>query len=56
VLGSLVADALEGKMDPELVKKFAVDRVFDHGDLSRPAEKPHELLEQPLCTLEDLEP
>jgi sarcosine oxidase/L-pipecolate oxidase len=56
VLGGLVADALEGKLDPALAQKFAVDRVFDHGDLSRPAEKPHELLEQQLCTHEDLEP
>ncbi|KAL1723712.1 FAD dependent oxidoreductase [Schizophyllum commune] len=35
VIGRLVADAIEGKLPDELVKKFAVDRVWGPPDLSR---------------------
>jgi sarcosine oxidase/L-pipecolate oxidase len=54
VIGRLVADALEGTLDPALVRKFAVDRVFDHGDLSRPPVPPLELTPDELCDAADL--
>lgn len=30
-----MADAVQGIMEPRIVQKFAVDRVYTHGDLSR---------------------
>ncbi|KZT72319.1 FAD dependent oxidoreductase [Daedalea quercina L-15889] len=42
-IGSLVADAIEGKMDAELVKKFAFDRAKNDIPLSRPGKEVSEL-------------
>jgi hypothetical protein len=57
VLGRLVVDALEGKMDAALAKKFALDRTIDHADhLSRPLGLPRDLGAEELCTFEDLAP
>ncbi|OCH89862.1 FAD dependent oxidoreductase [Obba rivulosa] len=54
VIGQLVADAVEGKMDPLLVRKFALDRPPSLATPSR-----HNYLARPLdlsqlCTAEDL--
>ncbi|PIL33413.1 hypothetical protein GSI_04035 [Ganoderma sinense ZZ0214-1] len=59
VIGRLVADAVEGKLPPELVRKFAADRAHAHGDVTEPAIRlapPADLLEDELCTPEDLLP
>ena len=42
-IGSLVADALEGKMDAELVRRFAFDRAKNETTLSRPGKEVQEL-------------
>ena len=42
-IGSLVADAIEGKMDAELAKRFAFDRVKNDVTLSRPGKEVQEL-------------
>ena len=58
VVGRLVADAIEGKLPPELVKKFEVGRVYDR-DVSEPAVRaapPADLVVEELCTPEDLLP
>ena len=55
-IGRLVADVIEGKMPPELVKKFAVNRVHEH-DATEPEvrmDPPAELVIDELCTPEDL--
>ncbi|PBK82863.1 FAD dependent oxidoreductase [Armillaria gallica] len=54
VIGRLVADVLEGKMEPAVAKKFAFDREVDHTDYSRADTKPKELDLSQLCTPEDL--
>ncbi|KAM5542918.1 hypothetical protein V8D89_003302 [Ganoderma adspersum] len=58
VIGRLVADAIEGKLPPELVKKFAANRVHEH-DVTEPAVRlapPADLVVDELCTPEDLLP
>ncbi|KAK7045622.1 hypothetical protein VNI00_007455 [Paramarasmius palmivorus] len=55
VIGRIVADAIEGTLDPELTSKFAVDRKFDHGDKSREGQTPQDLHIDQLCTPQDLE-
>ncbi|KZP27594.1 hypothetical protein FIBSPDRAFT_730595, partial [Athelia psychrophila] len=35
VIGGVVADAIEGKLDPSLVKKFALDREYIPASTSR---------------------
>ncbi|KAI0682765.1 FAD dependent oxidoreductase [Cerioporus squamosus] len=57
-IGRLVADAIEGKLPPELVKKFAVNRLHEH-DVTEPEVRlnpPAELILDELCTPEDLLP
>ena len=59
VIGRLVADAIEGKLPDELVKKFAVDRVWGPPDLSREgyAQGPLEIdLEELAKNADDLTP
>ncbi|KAJ7782733.1 FAD dependent oxidoreductase [Mycena metata] len=54
VLGSLVADAIESKLSPALVAKFALDRTPNHPDASRHDEVQELDLDQ-LCTSDDLQ-
>ncbi|KAJ7928452.1 hypothetical protein B0H13DRAFT_1967323 [Mycena leptocephala] len=54
VIGQLVADAIEGKLSPELVAKFALDRVPNQIDESR-RDTAQELDLSQLCTPEDLQ-
>ncbi|KAK0486148.1 FAD dependent oxidoreductase [Armillaria novae-zelandiae] len=54
VIGRLVADLLEGKMEPAVKKKFAFDREVDHIDDSRAGMERQELDLGQLCTSEDL--
>jgi sarcosine oxidase/L-pipecolate oxidase len=59
VLGRIVSDAIEGKLDPAIAKKFAVDRKnlsVDRCDPSRGPLRPVELTNESLCTPEDLLP
>ncbi|EIN10043.1 hypothetical protein PUNSTDRAFT_66610, partial [Punctularia strigosozonata HHB-11173 SS5] len=62
VIGRLVADAVQGTMDPVLVKRFAVDRDILKEDRSRLSSNEsglggvQELTEDILCTPEDLLP
>ena len=56
VIGRLVADAIEGTLPPELVKKFAPGRLHEH-DVIEPSIRlapPAALLVDELCTPEDL--
>jgi hypothetical protein len=53
VIGRLVADALQGTLDPALAKKFAFGRKHEHLDTSRPHTKPEELDPMQLCSPED---
>ncbi|TBU41966.1 FAD dependent oxidoreductase [Dichomitus squalens] len=58
VIGRLVADAIEGKLPPELVKKFAPGRAHEH-DAIEPSIRlapPANLVLDELCTPEDLLP
>jgi len=59
VIGLIVSDAIEGRLDPTIAQKFAVDRkqpALDRFDLSRGLLKPADLDTEPLCTPEDLLP
>jgi len=59
VIGLIVSDAIEGRLDPTIAQKFAVDRkqpTLDRFDLSRGLLKPADLDTEPLCTPEDLLP
>jgi len=50
-------DAIEGKLAPELVKKFAFEReVVDHGGVPRRASERKVLDLGALCTNKDLMP
>lgn len=53
VIGRLVADLVEGTLEPTLVKKFAADRVHGRVDSSRSG-APTELDLSQLCSPEDL--
>jgi len=55
VIGRLVADAIQGTMNAELVKKFALDRLKNDVPQSRPDDV-RELNLQDLCTASDLLP
>lgn len=48
-----MADAVQDKLDPKIAKKFAVDRLYSHVDLSRSGAA-SELPVDELCTAEDL--
>jgi hypothetical protein len=50
-----VADAIEGKLSPDLVAKFAVDRTPNQIDESRSNLAPVELDLSQLCTPKDLQ-
>lgn len=56
VIGRLVADRLEGKMDEALCKKFAVDRPLKNKEsiLEREVSSIRVLDENELCGPEDL--
>jgi sarcosine oxidase/L-pipecolate oxidase len=56
ILGRLVADRLEHKLDPGLAKKFAFDRVSDGNDLTRQLQATKELNISQLCSSADLLP
>lgn len=59
VIGRIVSDAIEGKLEPAIAQKFAVDRkhwTVEGYDPSRGTLKPVDLLNEPLCTPEDLLP
>ncbi|KAJ6589812.1 FAD dependent oxidoreductase [Mycena vulgaris] len=55
VIGRLVADAIERKLSPELVAKFAVDRTPNQADESRLGRVVQELDLSQLCTPQDLQ-
>jgi len=54
VLGRLVADRLEKKLDPSLANKFAFNRVFKREDLTRDLQVTKELDVSQLCLSADL--
>ena len=54
VIGRIVADAIEGKLDPSLVKKFALDRECTENSISRAGGVPGALEVANLCSPEDL--
>ena len=59
MLGRIVSDAIEGKLDPAIAQKFAVDRKYstmDRFDPSRGLLQPVELTTDSLCKPEDLLP
>ncbi|KAH9046853.1 FAD dependent oxidoreductase [Lactarius hengduanensis] len=56
VIGRIVADAIEGTLDPAIAQKFAVDRRHTTLDLLRGTLKPVDLATEQLCTPEDLIP
>jgi sarcosine oxidase/L-pipecolate oxidase len=58
VIGRIVSDAIEGKLEPAIAQKFAVDRnqTEDRFDPSRGILRPVDLITEPLCTPEDLLP
>ncbi|KAF8270483.1 FAD dependent oxidoreductase [Lactarius quietus] len=56
VVGRIVADAIEGTLDPAIAQKFAVDRRHTTLDLSRGDSKPADLATEQLCTPDDLLP
>lgn len=56
VIGRIVADAVEGTLDPLLVKKFAVDRDCTNNISSRSGCAIIELDIKDLCCPEDLLP
>ena len=53
VIGRLVADIVQDKLDPEVIKKFAVNRTYSSSDYSRSGTI-SELRLDDLCTAEDL--
>jgi sarcosine oxidase/L-pipecolate oxidase len=53
-MGRLVADLIEDKLEPALVKKFAVDRVHGRVDQSRSG-LPIELDTSQLCSPPDFD-
>lgn len=59
VIGRIVSDAIEGKLDPAISQRFAVDRkanALDRLELSHGRMRPVDLNTEPLCTPEDLLP
>ena len=59
MLGRIVSDAIEGKLDLSTAQRFAVDRkqsTVDRFDPSRGLLRPVELTTESLCTPEDLLP
>lgn len=57
VLGRIVSDAIEGKLDPAIAQRFAVDRKHSEStDPSRGLLQPVALTTESLCTPEDLLP
>jgi sarcosine oxidase/L-pipecolate oxidase len=58
VIGRIISDAIEGRLDPAISQKFAVDRknTLDRFDHSRGLLRPVDLSDEQLCTPEDLLP
>jgi sarcosine oxidase/L-pipecolate oxidase len=56
VIGRVVSDAIEGRLDPAIAQKFAVDRKYSTLDPSRGHLRPVDLITVPLCAPEDLLP
>ncbi|KAI0317135.1 FAD dependent oxidoreductase [Amylostereum chailletii] len=56
VIGSLVADAIEGKMDPAAVERFSPERQFMYVDGSRKPAERLDLADTVMCTPDDLLP
>lgn len=54
VIGRLVADLVDNKLDPKVASKFAIDRVYLRPDTSRSGPAIELDLDQ-LCTQQDLE-
>lgn len=57
VIGRIVSDAIEGRLDPATAQKFALDRkhsTLDQLDSSRGSLGPVDITNESLCTLEDL--
>jgi hypothetical protein len=57
-MGRIVSDGIEGRLDPAISQKFAVDRkdTVDRFDHSRGLLRPVDLFAEPLCVPEDLLP
>ncbi|KAH7910985.1 FAD dependent oxidoreductase [Hygrophoropsis aurantiaca] len=57
IIGSIVADAIEGTLDPIIARKFAVDRAIAPATLAERDSRPVSALdEKELCSPEDLLP
>ncbi|KAH9067603.1 FAD dependent oxidoreductase [Lactarius vividus] len=56
IIGRIVADAIEGTLDPAIAQKFAVDRKHTTLEQLRGILKPVDLATEQLCTPEDLIP
>lgn len=62
MIGRIVSDAIEGKLDPAISQKFAVDRKDSDSDKNdrlepaRAAQRRVDLITEALCTPEDLLP
>jgi sarcosine oxidase/L-pipecolate oxidase len=59
VIGRIVSDAIEGKLEPTISRRFAVDRkdeTLDQLEPARAARKRVDLITEALCTPEDLLP
>ncbi|KAG6857205.1 hypothetical protein H0H87_008271 [Tephrocybe sp. NHM501043] len=54
VIGRLVADAIDGTMEPDVAAKFAIERSYTGSDKSRPGLPIAELDLDQLCTSQDL--
>ncbi|KAF5380555.1 hypothetical protein D9615_004704 [Tricholomella constricta] len=54
VIGRLVADVIQGTLNPSLAAKFAIERQYTANDDSRPGMSVTELDVSQLCTPEDL--
>ena len=60
MIGRIVSDAIEGKLDPAISRKFAVDRkdnnTLDLLEPARVAQRRVDLITEALCTPDDLLP
>lgn len=59
MIGRVVSDAIEGKLDPTISQKFAVDRkdnALDRLESAHATRKRVDLITEALCTPEDLLP
>ena len=59
MIGRIVSDAIEGKLEPSVSRRFAVDRkdkTLDRLEPARAARRRVDLFTEALCTPEDLLP